>query len=163
MALNRYRTRGNIGADSSGSNITGVIEPPPFPAQDFSYIWKTWLNILSTIVTNEIAQDWHSITAVSTSVDGSSKTITTIDQVILADPDSGALTIVLPDPVEDGLSNYIKNIDESGTYTLTVDPGTNKIDGQPAAAAPATTDITISALNSYHFVYDSVNTTWWII
>lgn len=161
MARNRYRNRGSIGVDSTSGNITGILEPPPFSVSGFIYIWKNWLNTLSLLVADNIGEDWHPITAVSTSVDGSSVTITSTDQVVLADPDTGALVINLPDPVSDGLSHYIKNIDESGTYALTVNPGTNKI--EQASGTPSTTDVVIPDLDSRHLLFDSVNSTWWII
>jgi hypothetical protein len=90
----------------------------------------------------------------------SDTTLTIDDQVVLADPASADITITLPE-VFNGMSLYIKNIDESGTYNLYVDPGSFKIDGQPGTSAPSTTDCVIDVLSSYEFIF--FEDTWWII
>ena len=88
-------------------------------------------------------------------------TLTVDDEVVLADPVSADLTVTLPDVVN-GMGYWIKNIDESGTYDLIIDPGAGvKIDGQPAGAAPASADVTLAPLDCYHLVF--FDDTLWII
>lgn len=161
MARSRRRFRGSVSLTSDGS-VSGIMEPPPHVVKEFEVKWKNWLNNLFNTVSLNIATAWYNITDVDDT--SSPYQVTIVDHVILADPATGNLVITLPAVgVEDGISIYIKNIDESGTYTLTIDPGTNKIDGQPAGAAPATTDVVLAPLDSYQLIFDSNLSTWWII
>lgn len=158
MARTRSRYRGGSSVSTDGS-VNGIIEPPPFPVRDFIYKWKNWLNNLYNAISLDVATNWYNIVAVSAS--DTPYSITIVDQVVLADPDTGALVLNLPEELEDGISFFIKNIDESGTYSLTVNPGTNLI--EQASGVPTTADITIPILDSRHVIYDSNLSTWWII
>lgn len=153
MAQTRRSNRG------AGGILNG-IEPPPHIVSEFNYKWRNWLYNLSKIISLNINSVWYNITSVIAS--DTPYQITNGDQVVLADPDTGALVIDLPDGAQEGgISFYIKNIDESGTYGLTINPGTNKIE-QPAGI-PTTSDVTLAILDSYQLMFDSENSTWWII
>lgn len=159
MARTRNKSRSGATFRSDGS-VSGIIEPPPFPVVDFIYKWKNWLNKLYQAISLNVATLWFNISAVSTSDTPYDMAI--VDQVLLVDPDTADLTINLPDgAVEDGISFYIKNIDWTGTYTVLVNPGTNKVE-QPAGA-PSTTDFSLGPLDSIQIVFDSELSTWWII
>lgn len=163
MARTRRRSRAGAAVSEDGNTILGgFIEPPPHVVKDFAYKWKNWLNNFYEAMNLNVATMWFNIVGVSTSVDTSPYQVTIVDQVVLADPDTGVLVLDLPDgTVEDGISFYIKNIDESGTFALTVNPGTNKI--EQFSGVPTTADIPVVALGSMQIVFDSELSTWWII
>lgn len=161
MARTRDRDRGR-GSDGTIASIEkGITEPPPFPVKEFNYKWRNWLNNLAQALGVYFSTLWFNLRNIDSA--DTPYAIPETAQVILADPDSSSLVLTLSTTPEDGQSHYIKNIDESGTYDLTIDPGTNNIDGQPGGAAPSTTDAGIAPLECYLLTYDSTTTTWWII
>jgi hypothetical protein len=82
------------------------------------------------------------------------------DIVILADPTAGNFTITLK-AGQDGRFYYIKNINTTNSNTVTIDPDSSESIDIGTAAVSTTYDV--KAGDSIHIMYDSVETTWWII
>jgi hypothetical protein len=82
------------------------------------------------------------------------------DIVILADPTAGNFTITLK-AGQDGRFYYIKNINTTNSNTVTIDPDSSESIDIGTAAVSTTYDV--KAGDSIHIMYDSAETTWWII
>jgi hypothetical protein len=125
-----------------------MMQPPPRLIKDFTIEWKDWLFFL-----------WNKVegNALVSETSGD-YTIAQDTEIVFADPAASDITITLVTS-RDGRRIRIKNTDESGTYSVNINPGTDKI--EQLIGVPSTSDIILSELDSITLIFKT--DTWWIV
>jgi hypothetical protein len=119
------------------------LQPPPRSIEEFTKPWKDWLYFLYEQVLNRTTLK---VTEVSTTY-----TTLSTDEVIHADPASGAFNITL----ETGTANrrlYIKNVNITNANTVTV-----------AGTIDNNTNFTLTPMEALHLSYNVTKSSWMII
>ena len=134
------------------------LQPPPRSIEEFTKPWKDWLyflyeqvlNLLSRVITLETSLAIDGTTLKVTEVSATYTTLST-DEVIHADPASGAFNITL----ETGTANrrlYIKNVNITNANTVTV-----------AGTIDNNTNFTLTPMEALHLSYNVTKSSWMII